>query len=386
MLDGWSDDVDLHVSVDDLPRDPSVDSQIDMRRYIIIFLALITALCVPLAAIIIYLAAPFDAMTTPAQLAAIQAQRPETIILPVDLRFNAAFKLPRVAEVQPEIVCFGSSRAGGFRAGMFAPHRFYNMSYTGWTTNQVLDIFDRTTRETHPRVVILELDYFLFANHWQQWFEIQRTMIHDRPFRYAMESLGSYLRAVLANRAPFDAYRSAPTRFIGPESIRGASGFRSDGSYENSQTYIAYAQAHYLNAEHFVGTVPPDYEMSPSLQAPIERLAALARERGIKLVGVQLPLLRSGIELLDHDQSYGPRAGAWRAFESPANRAWLANLGIPLFDLARSPVDDDPADFIDSVHLSDRGMEKAMAELQADPAFRAAIDPDPPAANSPPAR
>jgi hypothetical protein len=106
----------------------------------------------------------------------------------------------------------------------------------------------------------------------------------------------------------------------------------------------------------------------------------LARQRGIKLVGVQLPLLRAGIDFLDHNTSYGPRAGAWREFESAATRAWLAGLGIPLFDLARSLVDDDPANFIDSVHLSDRGMDKTMAELQADPAFRAAIDPDAPRA------
>jgi len=355
-----------------------------LRRYIIIVALIFVVVGTPLAVLIVSLAHPFDALATPAQLAAIQVQRPETVILPVDLRFNAAFKLARVAEVQPEIVCFGSSRAGGFRADMFAPHHFYNMSYTGWTTDQVLDIFERTTRVAHPRVVILELDYFLFANHWQQWFAIPRMMIHDQPFRYAMESLGSYLRAVIKNRAPFDAYRAAPSRFVGPESIRNEEGFRSDGSYENSKAHVAYAQGHFLTADHFVSTVPPDYGMSPGLQAPIEELAALARQRGIKLVAVQLPLLRSGVDVLDHDQSYGPRAGAWRDFESTQTRSWLAGLGIPLFDLAHSPVNNDPDNFIDSVHLSDQGMEKAMAELQADPAFRAAVDPDMPRARTAP--
>jgi len=369
----------IEIAAADKPRDQTDGhGAARIHRYIIVVALLFVVLATPLAAFIVRLARPFDVLATPAQLAAIQAQRPETVILPVDLRYNAAFKLPRIAEVQPEIVCFGSSRAGGFRAEMFAPHRFYNMSYTGWTADQVLDIFERTTRQVHPRVVILELDYFLFANHWQQWFAIPRTMIYNRPFSYVMESLGSYLRAVIRSRAPFDAYRTAPSRFVGPESIRNEEGFRSDGSYENSKAHIAYAQGHFLNPEHFVGTVPPDYGMSPSLQAPIEQLAALARQRGIKLVAVQLPLLRSGVDVLDHDQSYGPRAGAWRQFGSPATRAWLAGLGIPLFDLARSPINGDPDNFIDSVHLSDRGMDKAMAELQADPAFRAAVDPDAP--------
>jgi hypothetical protein len=91
-------------------------------------------------------------------LAAIQIKRPEAIILPVDLHSNGAFRLARVAEVQPDIIALDSSRAGGFRAAMFAPHRFYNLSLTGWTTEQMLDIFDRTTCQTRPRVVILEFD------------------------------------------------------------------------------------------------------------------------------------------------------------------------------------------------------------------------------------
>jgi hypothetical protein len=90
-------------------------------------------------------------------------------------------------------------------------------------------------------------------------------------------------------------------------------------------------------------------------------------------------MIRAGIDALEHDWSYHPRAGAWRDFESDQTRTWLADLGIPLFDLARSPVDDDPDNFVDAIHLSERGMDKAIAELQADPAFRAAVDPDAPA-------
>jgi hypothetical protein len=370
----------MRIVAGDPLRDQDVPASSDaaalpIRRYIAVLAILFVALSVPLAAVILRLARPFDAIATPAQLADIQARRPDTIILPVDLRYNAAFKLARAAQVQPEIVCFGSSRAGGFHAAMFAPRRFYNLSFTAWTTGQLLDIFERTTRQAHPRVAILELDYFLFADHWQQWFATSRTMIHDRPFRYAMASLGSFLRAAASNRTTFETYYRAPTAFIGPQSIQSQEGFRSDGSYAFSQGHVADAQQHYRTADFFLGTVPPDDAISPRLQTPIVRLAELARERGIRLIAVQLPLIRAGVDLLDHDDSYRPRAGAWRDFESESTRSWLADLGIPLFDLARSPIDDDPDNFIDAIHLSENGMDKAMRELWATPGFRAAIDP-----------
>jgi hypothetical protein len=365
----------MHMSVRDQPRDRSRDGLIDMRRYVAIVATLIIALGVPLAGAIIWLAYPFDAIITPAQLADIQARRPETVILPVGLRYNGAFKLARVTEVQPEIICFGSSRIGGFRAEMFAPRRFYNMSYTAWTTDQLLDSFDRTTRETRPRVAILELDYFLFADRWEQWFGTTRTMIYHQPFRYAMASLGGFLRAAAADRTRFAAYDSASATFIGPTSLLTQEGFRKDGSYAYSDAHVEHAQRHYRDAEFFVGTVPPDYAMSRRLQAPIARLAALARQRGIRLVAVQLPMIRAGIDLLENDASYHPRAGAWRDFESEQTRRWLSSLGIPLVDLARSPIDDDPDNFIDAIHLSERGMDNAMRELLADPNFQAAIEP-----------
>jgi hypothetical protein len=266
---------------------------------------------------------------------------------------------------------------------MFAPHRFYNMSFTAWTSDQLLDIFERTTRASHPRVVILELDYFLFAEGWERWFATTRNMIYDRPFRYAMTSLGSFLRERTAAPDPFRSYDPAADAYVGPQSIRSHEGFRSDGSYVYSPGHVSYAQQRYRTAEFFAGTVPPDQAMSRRLQAPIARIAELARERGIRVIAVQLPMIRAGLDLLDRDETYHTRAGAWRDFESAQTRTWLANLGIPLFDLARSPIDDDPDNFVDAIHLSERGMDEAMQELKADPAFREAINPTPASALAP---
>jgi hypothetical protein len=356
-----------------------------MRRYVVSFAMFLFAIGAPLAGIIIWQAGRFDALATPAQLADKQVRRPETIILPVDLRYNGAFKLARVAEVQPDIVAFGSSRAGGFLAAMFAPHRFYNLSFTAWTTEQMLDIFERTTRAAHPRVAILELDYFLFADRWDQWYGTARTMIHGRPFQYAKTSLGNFLHTAVTNRNALTTHDSASSVYVGPQSILSREGFRNDGSYVYSEGHIADAQRKYRTIESFNGQAPPGPAVSRKQQQPIVRLAELARQRGIKLVAVQLPYIRAAIDMLEHDEAYQPNAGTWRGFESEPTRRWLADLGIPLFDLARSPIDDDLDNFVDAFHLTAGGMDKAMRELESDPAFRAAIDPDGSNAAVPPA-
>jgi hypothetical protein len=117
-------------------------------------------------------------------------------------------------------------------------------------------------------------------------------------------STASFLRAARQPRRRSKRSRERH-QFHWPERISNQERSRSDGSCLLSDAHASYAQQHYRNAGFLVGTGPPDYEMSRRLQAP-----------SIKLVAVQLPVIRAGIDLLDHDQSYDPRAGVWREFEN----------------------------------------------------------------------
>src|SRR5215475_11326215 len=134
------------------------------RRYLTI--VLITAFFagyVPLIGLF-YAAQPFAASATIFQLAALQANNPNLIVLPFDLRYNGAFKLDRIEKERPDVLCISTSRAGTLNASMFKPYSFYNASFTAWTTEQLADIFDRATSSTAPRVVIISIDYFLFTD------------------------------------------------------------------------------------------------------------------------------------------------------------------------------------------------------------------------------
>jgi hypothetical protein len=348
-----------------------VSSDARFRRYLVA----IAAVFIPLAAVVVmallYAGKPFGASTTPAGLADIQAMRPNAVVMPFDLRHNGAFKVSRVERVHPEVMYFSSSRAGEMRADMFRPYPFYNMSFTAWTTAQLADVFERATRNVQPRIAIIELDYFLFTDNWEESYSSSRSMIFDRPVRYLSSSLGNFIYTAALNTPPFLSYLQSPSRFVGPQAILHQEGFRADGSYLYSPGHIAHSRQHELTADFLVNAMPGAPKMSERQKAQVSRLSDIAHQRGVKLIAVQLPFIREGVDYLDNKESYRYYSGVWRDFESSATRQWLADLGIKFFDLARSPIGNDKANFIDAYHPSEIGMRRAMIELLRLPEFRA---------------
>ncbi len=120
--------------------------------------------------------------------------------------------------------------------------------------------------------------------------------------------------------------------------------------------------------------------MSERQKEPLVRMARLAQQRGIKLIGIQLPYIRAGVDYLDHNEGYRHYSGVWREFESAQTREWLKSLGITFFDLARSTVDDDKLNFVDAYHTSELGSLRVMQQLLASADFRAILPDIDPAA------
>jgi len=322
-----------------------------MRRYVITVLALLSASALGLLGFGYH----FHALTTPASLARLQARDGEDVVLPADLRYNAAFKIARVEEVQPDVLCISSSRAGTLRDWMFKPYRFYNASFTAWTTAQLLDVFEHLTRKVRPRVVIVALDYFLFTDSWDDGYKTQRAMIYQ-PSRYVSFKLTHLLHAL-----------PAPVAF---QEDRRQDGFRRDGSYLYPPSFIEMARSKLQTAQHMLEAAPGAPQMSERQMAPIVQLASLAKQRGIKLIAVQLPYVRGAVDYLDTNEAYRPYSGVWRDFESEQTAGWLRSLGIVFFDLAHSPIADDPMNFIDAYHPSEQGMVKLLKQLLNEKEFQ----------------
>jgi hypothetical protein len=344
------------------------------RGYLAV-LAFAPLLSVIVAVSLFLFSRPFAATVPPERLAEIQSERPGSIILPFNLRYNAAFKIRRLELEQPEIIWFSTSRAGSAQAEMFTPYRFYNMSFTGWTTDQLAEVFERATRIAHPRVAILSLDYFLFSDRWEGQLRTSRQMIYGDPLGYFRSSLGSFVRTAMTHWPVFQEYARSPSNLIGPQTILMHEGFRTDGSWLFTEAHVESATKQFRNVDFLLNSLSGAPEMSQRQKAPIERLANIARERGIKLVAVQLPYIRAGVEFLDRSSVNDPFYGIWHDFEGSATRLWLTSLGIDFIDLAHSPIDNDLENFIDAYHPSELGMQRVVRELMQRSDFLAKLAP-----------
>ena len=340
-----------------------------MKKYVTAFASTFVGAIIIIASTIFVIGGPFDAYKTPAQLAGKQIAHPDLVALPSDLRYNGPFKLSHIDNDKPEITWISSSRAGAMRSEMLAPYRFYNLSFTAWTLDQIAEEFERTTRNNPPRVVIIELDYFLFSDGWNDGYDQTRRMIYDRPLHYATTSLINFVKDAPHDLSQLEELKRSSSGFIGPQAILSRSGFRSDGSYQYPPGFVEKAQQTYQTVAYMMEATPGGLHIPERLKKPILRLAQLAKERHVKLLAVQLPFIRSCIDFLDNDISYKTFSGNWREFEDPAMGHWLKSLDIDFFDLSRSEIDDDPLNFSDAYHPSERGMEQVMSQLMEDPVF-----------------
>jgi hypothetical protein len=316
-----------------------------------------------------------------------QREDPTLIALPFDLRYWAMYKLEGVALRRPEIVYISSSRAGEFREQMFRPYSFYNLSFTAWTLDQAIEILDRVSRTNAPRIAIIELDYFMFTASWPR-ANADRSMYFNAGGRYKIESGIDALRLLvkqtnLLHDCNVRILETSPGcektafRFIGIQAIRTQDGFRSDGSYHYSAGRLESSKQN-LTAQFLVQAMPGAPNIDPGQIAALERFAALARERHVTLIGIQLPLIKEGVDFLDNEPSYHHYAGVWREFMSQQMRVKFRSLGIHFFDLGRANFADDNNNFVDAYHPSELGALRSMISLCDDSDFRSllpALDP-----------
>jgi hypothetical protein len=327
----------------------------------------------------------------PRSLAAAQADNPDLVVLPPDIRHWAALKLPRIAKEQPEIVLIGTSRGNQVRSAMFRPYTFYNASLTAWTIDQIRTMLDHVTQVAKPRVAIIGLDYFMFIDAYTRAFPQQRDMYYDNDFRIKFQLEVNLIRSLykypdLPSRL-FEFVRGRPARgpdgmmLLGLDAIRDPAGFRGDGSFVNQRGNEIYApQRTGDRATMMDNFYPPGGTGVDARQViALERLAALGRERGVTLVAIQLPMLKAVTDYLDNDPSYHAQAGTWREFESAEMMAIFNRLGIAFFDLSRIPETADSRNFIDPAHMTESGTLAGIVHLLDEPRFRGifpALDKD----------
>ncbi len=325
-------------------------------------------------ALVIWVGMATGAMMSAQSWARAQSRDPHLVVLPPYIKYWAPLKLARIAETQPEVIFIGTSRCQEFRSAMLRPYPAYNACLSAWTLRQNMELLRRVFAVSHPKIVILALDYFLFTDVWEDGYQVERAADYDPGYHQILHGIHDTLSAFWLH--PREMFDIAPRAVLGPQyepqdhdrllgvdAIRGGFGFRSDGSFLFSRGRFAQAATDAQNLSLFNQAFPGGPAVSPAQFEKLRDLATLVQQNGATLVGIQLPFFKNATEFLDQTADQPGYGGVWKEFESAEFRQKLAAIGIPFFDLARDPVSQDYRYFIDPAHPGEAAILCSLSHL-----------------------
>lgn len=313
-----------------------------------------------------------------ASIAAAQMASPQLIYFGVQTR-TFPMKIDIVSKLRPEILAAGNSRVSQFRAEMFKPYTFYNISNIIQTWEQQNRAFDALPADYRPRVMIFTLDFFMFSKDAEPTWEDGNVNPHeDMTLRTHLIDLRSFFTAI--SERPWLLFMPARDRIhgrpaLGVLPIVDGSGFRIDGS----QNYGLYFRKPYSRAnpqslvdDTKIGGVPLflDSAPDPAQIKKFEAFVAKVRARGIQPIGVTSPFFAGVIKKM----SASSELGLWRTFESDAMRRYFEGLGIWYFDFEQlMPYAADRRYFVDPIHPTETLVAAEVVALARDPRVRAIL-------------
>ena len=266
---------------------------------------------------------------------------------------------------------------------MFKPYRFYNASLTAWTIKQEIEMVDRITTVSKPRVIIIGLDYSMLIDQLAATLNAERTMQFENGVRYRYRSSLVALKTIVSQpillSVLWNQKRDTIPHFIGLHAFQTATGFRFDGSRLMPRTVYQAAPSYLARNIGQIDAVPGALHADPGQLSELERLAKLAKDRNVLLVAIQYPIYKASVDYLDKEPSYQVYSGVWRDFQSDEMLGRLRNLGIVFFDLTRTKMTADGRYFTDAAHPTETGISVAISDLLRDERFRSifpAINPE----------
>jgi hypothetical protein len=298
--------------------------------------------------------------------------------------------LARMEIEHPEVIVVGHSQCGQLRSMMFKPYSFYNACVSAWTFDQIRTFIDLATRSEGPKTIVFTLDYFMFGEQYAKTWE--QTAFMD----FSSDSPRSHVDGILTlepffKRYPLEMLRAMPSylfgrardpdeglELLGPYAIALLSGFRSDGSVLYDPMTRSRSSINVTELPRLLGTVKDGDGKQPNEKQmrALKEIGELGRQRNVTLVGIQFPMAKAAVDVLDSDTDWnGYRAedrAVWRWLQTTTTHEMLRAEGIQFFDWSHDPIAADPKVFIDPAHASEYGMGMSIVHaMRDDPEFRA---------------
>jgi hypothetical protein len=294
-----------------------------------------------------------------------------------------AIKVAGAQLARPDVLVLGASRQGEFRSAMFKPYSFYNSGRTYWSFEQQLDMLKLISARRPPKVIIISIDYLNFQD---QEVERRHGMEAGMPLqctaRCANWDALNWLPYTLQKHLPGTAISVAKQMFglpggeldefklFGFTGVPEDSAFLHDGSMHYLADAIANAPAP-VSSELLLKLA--EFDRSDRLNAEqvgqLRDLAEYARQHGIAVIGVQLPLDLRRLELSrpTGESTGGSPDSVWGIFERSETRDLIESMGINFVDLTGLPEAANSQAFIDAFHPGEYLVLTSLIAMLKDP-------------------
>jgi len=285
-------------------------------------------------------------------------------------------KLTAAAARQPQILVLGPSRMLQWRSAMFRPYSFYNAAQVANTQSDFRRFFDDVGYS--PTVVLFSLEFFTLHPTWDEIF--RNRSYADRGGLGSAEQatiLRKLWPLVVEDPALLFRWPREPIyglRAFGLRAVETGAGTRRDGSWHYGGIIAGWPGQGVDSIEETLARIrvgappfPAADQLDPDQMQELERFARVARERGIRLIGITPPFSPEAAEALDRS----PGHGNWRQFQSDATADWIRAQGIQYFNYTRlSSFDGRKEEFVDPFHPSEPASVRMLLAMLRDPTIR----------------
>jgi hypothetical protein len=268
----------------------------------------------------------------------------------------------------------GNSKLGRVRADMFRPYTFYNLTRVSWLFYTYPDILRHFPKGYRPKLIVVDADFFMFSRGYTEyWIRQKVAPVYGYSFSDYVGDLESVWTQVLYHHELLWKRTDSTGRpAFGLAALGGGFGFLKDGSELAPPATMAKAGR---SPEDIMRPGWKDYlgggdKMGEAEMAAFKEFVDLARQMGIPMVAVQMPMYGPALRQLEAD----PKFGILQDYRNHVAQGYFDRLGIPFFDYINfPPYSEDYRYFIDAAHPGEPFTQAVIAALASDSRFHALL-------------
>lgn len=281
-------------------------------------------------------------------------------------------KLEAVRKLDPEIISIGNSRVNSFRANMFTPYSFYNLSRTTNDFMIIKSYLELLKDLKNLKVVIVNLQVSRFSNSNGQKFKNKiPNFSYNDPYKLFKKKLIYLKKNQLGLKSNFPDNFGINRRNV-DRGIRALDGSVHGGKQHNISLDAQIARKIKLeNRKRDFSNKPffkhLDSKLNPEAIEAFKELVEYANSRNISVVAITPPYSKKIINMLEGDHE---KFELWHTFQEEEFQLMFRDSFGYYFNYSRhSDLGSSPLEMMDHIHPSEKICARMLIRMMQDQKF-----------------